>query len=193
MQVARKNYITVLEDIKKTFDSFAIRFVLTDGLVLGYGRYKDLMDWDLDDIDIGVFHHISDNIKFQISKAFTFKSYQAPIFHIGRKRGVTCIRKYGVKIAIYWYELNGDYFDAVTYSGNRKRRWLAKWFLKPECVQFLNKEYYIPNDIDDYLTNAYGKDWKTNIIKDTAKWQQERIDNAASYPYPKYMPFRDTV
>ena len=32
----------------------------------------------------------------------------------------------------------------------------------------------MPNNINDYLDNHYGKDWKTNIIKDHQVWFKKK-------------------
>lgn len=177
-----------LDEIREVFNQVNVRCVLTDGLVLAYGRYKDLMDWDLSDIDIGVFELIDKEKKQEIRDYFIgrkFTSRQAISYPIAFLKGFLGVQKYGIKVAIYYYERNGKYFDALCLSGTAKRRWLAKWFINPECVHFLGNEYYIPNDIDDYLTNAYGKDWKTNIIKSVSLWKKEKREHPKLYPYPK--------
>ena len=184
----RQNAINCLTEIKQVFDQASVRFVLTDGLVLAYARYKDLMDWDLKDIDIGIFEFIDKEKKNEIRNCFIAKGFgnrQSILNPIAHLKSFLGVQKYKIKVAIYYYEKKGQYFDALYASGMGKRRWLAKWFINPQCVQFLGNEYYIPNDIDDYLANAYGKDWKTNIIKDENDWKYERKRHPELYPYPK--------
>ena len=50
----RKAIASDLLACKTAFDQAGIPWVIMGGIVLGYGRYNDIMPWDTD-VDIGVF------------------------------------------------------------------------------------------------------------------------------------------
>lgn len=188
LPILRKNTVDCLNEIREVFEQANVKFVLTDGLVLAYGRFRGLMDWDLKDIDIGVFEPINKEKKKEIKEYFMakgFESEQSSYRPTSCLNGFLGVQKNFIRTAVWYYEREGDYFDALALFGMAKKRWLGKWFTNPKRVQFLGHEYYIPNDMNEYLTNEYGRDWKTNIIKDMKQWEKEKKEHPKLYPYPK--------
>jgi len=54
----KEGIISDLVACKKAFDKINIPWVIIGGIVLGYARYKDIMEWDTD-LDVGIFVELS--------------------------------------------------------------------------------------------------------------------------------------
>lgn len=169
----KEQTIEVLKALKCMFDEYGIKFVLVQGLALGYARYKDIMDWDADDIDVGVFVPIPDKDEFP-------RRMKMKILFLAGCGGFRIHTNFSICIK-YW-EHKEDYFECK--SGPYIYREHEKWFLNPQPVEFLGTTFLIPNDIEDYLDNHYGKGWETNIIKGVPEWLDEYEKHQEKYPWP---------
>ena len=151
---------------KKAFDNVGIPWVITDGVVLGYARYKSIMEWDTD-LDFAVFVEIDKN-KWK----FLYNSFLKEGFIIKNKnkRDFICGRRL-TPLNLWFFHKKGNFYESFpTTTPTLKFVEKAAWYDKPQMVDFLGSKYPMPNNIDDYLDNHYGKDWKTNIIKNHDEW-----------------------
>lgn len=179
---SKKQTIESLELIKEIFEGLGHKIVLTDGLVLGYGRFKDIMEWDTDDIDVGIFEPVSEKAKWEAARIFKEKGYSFPLYgntsrfqrHKPFNEGSFHTSKKGVRIAIEFYHAKGEFFYALTLNELLMKREYRRWFEEPQEVDFIGSKYLMPNDIEDYLNTHYGKDWRTYFVKDTKEWKIER-------------------
>jgi len=188
--------IESLKAIKALLDMYNVPFVLTDGLVLGYARHKDMMEWDTNDIDIGVFKSIpiweQQSImnairgnKFYDYRNVSFFSIQSK--EVSLRTGFKGFKLHnGMMISIWFFKQKGQYFDSIAFTNRLIKRELAKWFISPQPVELFGDTFLMPSDVDDYLDNHYGKEWRTEIIK-TKDWKEELKEHPEKYPFPVYM------
>ncbi len=146
---------------KSAFDKVGIPWVIMGGIVLGYARYKEIMDWDTD-LDIGVFVEINNkqwqNLRNSLyGKGFRIKKHKTDF-------------TYGTRMTpfnMWLFHKKGNFYEAFPTSiPEFKLVEKAIWYDNPQMVDFLFDKYPMPNHMDDYLICQYGEDWKTNIIKD---------------------------
>ena len=165
----RKAIASDLLACKTAFDQVGIPWVIMGGIVLGYGRYNDIMSWDTD-VDIGVFVEL------------TTKEWQL-LYNSLNKNGFKFLND---KIDFIWcnrsiefnmglFHKNGDYYESFpTTTPGLKFVEKAKWYEAPKIVDFLGSKYPMPNHLEDFLNAHYGKNWKTNIIKDHSQYFREK-------------------
>jgi len=152
---------------KKAFDSVRIPWVITDGIVLGYARYKKVMEWDTD-LDLAVFVEINNKqwkalYNSLLKEGFRIKENKSKSDFIFGKRLTP--------LNLWFFHKKENYYEAFPKSTpGLKFVEKAIWYDKPQMVDFLGSKYPMPNNINDYLDNHYGKDWKTNIIKNHDEW-----------------------
>jgi len=163
---------TILADLaacKAAFDEVGIPWSIMGGVVLGYARYNEIMAWDID-LDVGVFVEITDKQWQHLYTSLRKKRFKIPNY---RMDYVHCNRKSSFEVW-FWHK-NGDWYEAFpTTTPGFKFVEKAKWFDKPQMVQFLGDEYPMPNHIEDFLDGHYGKDWKTNVMKDPTQYVREK-------------------
>lgn len=163
----KKGIIADLKKLKDVFDSCGVKFVMQEGNVLGYARYKDIMEWDLD-IDIGVYYEISDEKKAELLRALNIEGCgvgenESGDFIYGRRN---------VKLNLWFWHLEGEYFVARPKTTDKIFILAAEYFLQPKEIDFLGSKFLIPDPLDGYLDLRYGKGWKHTIITDDAKWKE---------------------
>ena len=164
-KVNAKTLASDLLACKKAFDNAKVPWVITDGIVLGYARNKKIMDWDTD-LDIAVFVDLS---KAQWEKLYN--SLHNNKFRIGKnKKDFICGGRLTPFNLWFFYKKGNFYESFPKTTPGFKFVEKAIWYDKPQMVDFLGTKFPMPNHIDDYLDNHYGKDWKTNIIKDHETW-----------------------
>ena len=176
----KQQAIKMLKAIKRVFDSYNVEFVLVQGLALGYARYKDIMEWDADDFDLGVFMPVHILTKKEILR----ESIKQILYLLGSPKEF----KENVSLCIKYWIHKKDYFEYK--GGNHIFREHEKWFLHPQRVKFLGTTFLIPDKIEDYLDNHYGKGWETNIIKDVNDWLDEHDKHPEKYPWPITKPIK---
>lgn len=177
--MSKKEFIVTPEMIasdlaacKNAFDKTGIPWVIMAGVVLGYARYKAIMEWDTD-LDVGVFVEITGE-----QWAKLFKALRGNGFRITNRKMdyIHCRRESSFEI--WFYHKNGDYYEAFPKSTpGFKFIEKAKWFDNPQIVDFLESKYPMPNHLEDFLDAHYGKNWKTNIIKDHNQYFKEKRGN----------------
>lgn len=154
---------------KKAFTEANIPWVITDGLILGYARYKDIMAWDTD-LDIGVFVEISDGEWQTLYNAlnrngFKFQNKKTDFIHCNR------IGAFGMGM----FHKNGDYYEQFPETTpGLKFVEKAIWHDEFQLLDFIGDKYPMPSNIDDYLDCRYGDGWLTNIVKDAEQFFVEK-------------------
>ena len=163
----KKGIIADLKQLKDIFDSCRVPFVMQEGNVLGYARYKDIMEWDLD-IDIGVYTKISEKKKAELLRALRLGGCG-----IGKNEsGDFIYGKRNVKLNLWFWHREGDFFVARPKTSDKIFILKAEHFLHPKEIDFLGRKFLIPDPLDGYLDLRYGKNWKHTIITDDAKWKE---------------------
>lgn len=185
---------------KKAFDNVEIPWVITDGIVLGYARYKKIMEWDTD-IDIAICVEV-DKKQWQ-----AFRSSLSTVgFRIGMKRKDFMCGGRLVPYNLYFFHKKGNFYESFPNSTpGLKFVEKAEWYDEPQIVEFLGDKYPMPNHMESYLACRYGKDWKTNVIKDheeffidkrgsrnTSKWLTGRSSKGGDL-WPKIIKVKDTM
>jgi len=161
----KKRIISDLKACKAAFDQADIPWVIADGVVLGYARYKDVMPWDTD-LDIEVFAELSDDEWLRLHSALHVNGF---VFEKRKKDFTSCKRS--VPFDMFLFHKNGDYYESFPEeTPGLKFIEKAVWYDEPQFVDFLGSKYPMPNNIEDYLNCRYGKGWETNIIKDHDEW-----------------------
>jgi len=146
---------------KKAFDQASIPWVIMGGIVLGYARYKEIMEWDTD-LDVGVFVELNTYEWQSLYNALNINGFK---FAKEKTDFIYCNRK--AEFNMWMFHKNGDYYEAFPKSTpGIKFVEKAIWYDEPQIVDFLGSRYPMPNNMDDYLVCQYGTDWKTNVVKD---------------------------
>jgi hypothetical protein len=166
------NADTIASDLlacKNAFEKVDIPWVITDGIVLGYARYKKILEWDTD-VDVAVFVEINGRKWNSLLDALTEEEFKVR----AKKRDFV----YGGRLTpfnLWFFHKKGNFYESFpgTTPG---RKFVEKriWYDEIQMVDFLGSQYPMPNNIDDYLNNHYGYDWPTNIIKDHQEWFQNK-------------------
>lgn len=170
--MARRNYVvnvdTLASDLlacKNAFEKVSIPWVITDGIVLGYARYKKILEWDTD-VDVAVFVEINGRKWNALFDALTEEEFVVR----ARKRDFV----YGGRLTpfnLWFFHKKGNFYESFPgTTPGRKFVEKRKWYDKIQMVDFLGSRYPMPNHMEDYLNNHYGTDWSTNIIKDHQTW-----------------------
>ena len=179
----KKGIIADLKQLKDVFDSVGVPFVMQEGNVLGYGRYKDIMELDLD-VDIGVYVEISDEKKAELLRALHTSGCG-----VGENEsGDFIYGKRNVKLNLWFWHREGKYFVARPKTTDKIFILEAEYFIKPKEISFLDRKFLIPDPLDGYLDLRYGKNWKRNVITDDAKWKEveKKVKTAQ-----KLMPYHE--
>ena len=158
---------------KKAFDNAGVPWVIMDGIVLGYARNKKVMEWDTD-LDFAVFGEIN-----MTQWQAVYNSFIKEGFRIKKKKSDFICGGRSTPFNFWFFHKKGNFYESFPKSTpGKKFVEKAIWYDKPQMVDFLGTKFPMPNHINDYLDNHYGKDWKTNIIKDHKTW---RINKMGEY------------
>jgi len=151
----------LLFDIDEIFRKYNIVYWLDCGTLLGAIREKDFIEWDKDDIDIGVYNSIflDYNLWTKILKEFTKKNIKVvtiwgdSVFSCRKYDNtescildVHTVQKKGNK---YHSEMKDVYFE---YPDNM--------FNQLDTVEFQGKTFKVPHNPEKYLELLYGITWK---------------------------------
>jgi len=154
-----KEITSDLKACKAAFDQVDVPWVIIEGIVLGYARYKDIMPWDTD-VDAGIFIEITDvqwcAVLLSLQKYGFKKNGELNDFaHFFRK----------VVLDLHRFHKDGDYYVCSPTPCRHRYIEKASWFDEPQTVDFIGSKYTMPNHVEDFVSAHYGSDWKTNIIK----------------------------
>ncbi len=197
----KNNMVSDLAACKRAFEMACIPWSITDGVILGYARYKDVMEWDAD-LDTGVFVELTSGDRFDLWRAMNLNGFNVPNINADF---VYCKRL--VHFCIGFWHRNGDYYEQFpSTTPGIKFIEKAMWHDEQQIVDFLGDKYPIPSNIEDYLVSRYEKDWLTNIIKnpdqyfeyrrgsltDQSKWTEGR-SGKHGHLWPKILKIEDNV
>ena len=183
--------ICMLEKITSIFEDHDIKYVLTAGTLLGIYREKRLLPWD-NDMDLRVFREDENKIIKIISKIkragyLVRVRYQEKEDHPLKLNEVRIIKIYNRKYLFTKGEVMMDCFVATRMDEQyvwscgglnhyTKKGVPAHFYDSIDDLIFNDKHYFIPSNVEDYLTFRYG-DWKTP----QEKWDYRKDDGAIIY------------
>jgi hypothetical protein len=165
-----------LRACKKAFDAVGVPWSITDGIVLGYARYKNVMAWD-DDVDTGVFVELSDKEWRDVFESLRRHGFNVNCHGLqhGKKRDdfIYGHRKTGFGVG-FFHKIDGYYEARPESTPGVKFLEKASWHDDHLILDFLGDVFPFPNNIDDYLSCRYGTDYMTNIIKNPGEFFEDR-------------------
>ena len=151
--MGKHNYIVNAENIgldllgcKKAFDKVRIPWIIMGGIVLGYARYRKIMEWDTD-VDIAVFVEINNQRWVALKNSLCEEGFKIK----KRKTDFICGGRL-TPFNLWFFHKKGDFCEAFPESTpGLKLVEKSMWYEKPQIVDFLNDKYPMPNYMDDYL------------------------------------------
>lgn len=180
-----KERIKDLEDIKKVFDSYGVKFVLVYGAVLGLYRDGDFIKND-DDIDLAVIDEIDLETRKKIGWLLNdmgFKTQPIAFNVFGRaeivengyngdgETGIIVCEK-NFKVTIFFFKLYSceehkrlEYLCVPKLGAYNLISTPQKFFIKPDTIKINGKQYLIPSPVEWYLEEHY-INWRDKGGKD---------------------------
>jgi len=146
-----------IQEFKEILDSLGVPFWLDGGTLLGAYRDKDFCKDDEDDVDLCSWIEFkSDKIKEEaLKRGFEVEHEWATQY---------AFKKNGSKIDLFFNMIKDD--NAYTFLYFYEERIPVviplHFYKELEPIQFKDREFLRPKDIEDYLTLKYG-DWKTPL------------------------------
>lgn len=165
-----------LQQCCEILEKAGIAYRLTDGTVLGLYRQGAFIEHD-NDIDIDVFRCSQKDIH-SVIKLFEENSLtlgRIAIYNGIIQQVIFFDSSSRVFDMLFWYEKKGE---CVNYSERGYVRTQAlQSFLNLDSIEFKDKVYPIPGNIEDWLVARYGEDWR---VPKTYKgdWKEECFDLA---------------
>lgn len=178
----------ILKNVTAILEKHGIRYWLDFGTLLGIIRQGELLPWD-EDADICI--HGDDLNKFNAIKRKFPLRYRMSYRYDYSNRLPGKLRVVKIK---YWYkkyfrlfnirELHLDVFikykiDDYYYwiGSNALKRVKAQYHDHLDTIIWDNQKFFIPSDVDNYLTDLFG-DWKTPVQN-----YDSSLDDRAIYDY----------
>jgi hypothetical protein len=173
------DYVKDLEDIKKIFDKYGVRFFVVYGLALGMHRDKKHLTGD-DDVDLAIIDPIDLKTRKAIGWTLFDMGFQPqPIsFNVfGRmepseigyngddKTGIiVCQRNFKFTIFFFYPEdcpQHGREYVCIPKLGAMKLiATPTRFYEKSSTIKINGKKYLAPHPIEDYLSFTYFNNWK---------------------------------
>lgn len=144
-----------LVEVRDLLEKNNIKYFLLFGTLLGAYRENDFIKHDRD-IDIGILAESKDDLeKMVINGCFAEKDI---LFFRDRNYSLF---KNGIYMDIYPFMMDGDEYRSLL-------GWQTNYRLNPKYfptqdIEFLGEKFTTISNIEDYLLDKYGKDWKTPI------------------------------
>ena len=148
-----------LIDINKYLKNKGLKPFLMSGTLLGYARQGELLAHDKD-VDIGIIGWVN---QFTVAEALLEAGhYKLDLTQLtGHNRFLMSAQdlKNGMAIDIFlFHEKNDHFLHGIDFDMNFTQNFkFSKFELKE--IEFLDEEFYIPDNIDQNLKENYG-DWK---------------------------------
>tara|TARA_B100001094_G_C18158975_1_gene788185 strand:+ start:108 stop:1499 length:1392 start_codon:yes stop_codon:yes gene_type:complete len=151
-----RDYIILYNELLKN----NIKPFITGGTLLGIGRKYDLLDND-DDLNLDIFKKdynkifidIIKNLGYSIKYLETSKGGIQLTINKGNTKDNNDIE---IDISIF-EEIKDKYVSYSKFTSKGETLVFDKFKLKQ--IKIFNNLFYVPDNIDKFLTNLYGKDW----------------------------------
>jgi len=174
----KKGIISDLAACKAAFDKAQIPWVIIDGIVLGYVRHNDVIEWDTD-VDLA--------IPYEVSKEGWQKLYAAlkeKGLGIKNLQQDFIYGKRNVKLNAWMLHRKGDFYESFprTTPGIKFVE-KAEWYKNIMPVDFLGSVYPMPSNLEDYIVHRYGEDWREARYTHD-EWRLEKFGTISS----KFLP-----
>lgn len=170
----KKNIIQWAGKIIDFLNSYNISFFITAGTALGYLRENDLIDHD-NDFDFGI---LAENWKKEAHEGlYNLCEKVEPFYKKGFNTEVSFPNQYGLRrpgvVADIYFYYKGEgkkfvgpsrYTIHYTEKGIFEHRTQTIEKIKP--ASFCGLNVYVPKNIEQFIIDIYGNDWKKPIKKD---------------------------
>ena len=159
-----------LIDMHKILTENNIEFFLTCGTLLGQYRNDDFISYDTD-IDFGIFsRHFHERIKHLVLSSNKFNLQYRILGSPKDSLEYKFWHKNGCSIDLFFYypvnKNNDDYYYSASFYGicDTKKEGYCKWgnhIRGLKQITFKNRLFNIPINVEEFLEEHYGKDWRT--------------------------------
>lgn len=153
----------LLFELKEIFDGCGVEFFLNYGTALSAYR-GDFCEGDLD-IDLGVKHErIVPKMKilketFKAHK-FAIKVHTSPFIY---ERAMKVANHFRINVDIIDYALNKNHRFHNHYIDDHAAVHDASLFENMQTINFLGKEFLVPNPVEKFLESMYGGNWNIPV------------------------------
>lgn len=152
----------ILLEAKQIFDECEIEFFLVCGTCLGAVRENRILPYD-GDVDLGVKHEILRTGIALLVKMFMERGFAVEIVtsYYDYPRALDA-RKDLIHICIRDYDLSGDkrFQPRIALPGTCSI-FNKELFDNLKKIEFLGKEFLVPNPPEEFLRTHYGDGWQT--------------------------------
>lgn len=148
--------IKIMRDVKRIMTSLAIPYVFVGGTCLGAFRNKDFIDFEKEDLDVGLCSEYATDNLYRILIADGFRIGEKRVFK--DKVNFWSASKYGIHICLDFHYLDKDM--RVTESKSFYYALPRKFIEKSRLISFYGEVFPFPKDTEEYLEYIY-QDWKT--------------------------------
>lgn len=156
---------------KKAFDQVRIPWIIIDGIVLGYIRHKNIIPWDTD-VDVGVFVEVSKKQWRRLHESLRLCGFKIKPRKIDFMYGK---RRSRLNMWFFHKSKDGKYYEAFPpTTPNLRFVEKAESYDKPQHVKFLGSVFPMPNNLEQYLVDRYGKDWNDRTCTHE-EWRVEKF------------------
>ena len=157
---------------KNAFDQIGIPWVIIDGVALGFAKIKKILPGDTD-LDFGVFVELSNKQWKNLIMSLAKNQFKIKARNSGKGDFKTLHRK--SKSNMWLYHKNGEFYESFPFSTpGLKFVEKVKWYDNPQIVDFLGKNYLVPNYLEDYIECHYGKKWREKTYTH-GEWRVEKF------------------
>jgi len=144
-----------LIEVRDILNKKNINYFLLFGTLLGAYREKDFIKHDKD-IDIGIFLDSKNDLEDLVLQG-VFAEKNIKFF---KDRGYS-LQKGDSYMDIYPFTMDGDeYRSLLGWEYNYR---LKKKYFPTERIEFVGEEFETISNIEDYLIEKYGENWRTPI------------------------------
>ncbi|VVU95748.1 hypothetical protein CPAV1605_1504 [seawater metagenome] len=166
--------VNQLVKIYNQFQKNNLKVFLSGGTLLGYQRESNLLRND-DDLDITLLPSSFEDFT-KLEKIFKKEGYKKKIYYIkiknvkypGQYTFYKFINGFRIEfdIGIIWKDTFNNNFVLFSYFKNGEYYIFRPFQLKQ--VNFLNNYFFVPENVENYLSSSYGPDW--NVEKNNFKY-----------------------
>jgi len=177
----------LLFDVDKIFKKYSITYWLDCGTLLGAVRDKDFITWDKNDIDIGIYEPIFLNYKLWEQIVVEFAQKRIDIITTWGDSVFSCKRN-GMVLDVHVVQKNDNEYQIKMKDFIFS--FTEEMFNQLDTINFLGKEFNIPNNVEGYLERLYGSNWREphpEIEIWTSKYAKD-ISSELSVEYIRQIP-----